>query len=568
MTEIHESLFDSLLGELEGGMNPLSGVMPQYADDPVGFGEKVLSHKYPDQIKEVMESVRDNKITIVQSCNAPGKSYSAVDLCLWWYKRAYNSQVYVTAAPPEDNLKNIIWGKISAATYRSPEIFADDKVRELLIERPPGKYEPQDDMDRIAGLRIPTQGNRHERVAKFSGKHAHNLLFIVDEGDGVPDEVYEGIETCMSGGNARLLILFNPKAKRGFVYRTIRDGLAKVIRLNAFDQPNVVDGRDTYPGAVNREITAERVNKFCRYSEGDYETSSEYFKLPDFMVGYEATKADGSKYPPLKAGYYYVQDPVFFYLVLGIYPPRDENQLISQEWINAARERWDAYVAMNGKKRPDETIGVAGLDVAELGKDKSTLCFRYGYFLERFKSWGGVDVLVTGDKATDFCQGAGVAFCSIDGNGFGAGVAPHMRRLGFKAYGYKTQERPTESCDMGDFRKLRDQLFWAVREWLKNDPFSMIPPEKELIEEMLVTTYTVESGKIVVMSKKAMKELLKRSPDKFDSLALTFAKKPQLDGGMDNAKHEALKRKHCSPGVGSMRQTLYDIAQDNFISMN
>lgn len=568
MSQVHDSLFDSLLCELEGGGNPLSGVLDQYAEDPVGFGENVLGHKYPPQIKVMMESVRDNKITVVQSCNAPGKSFSAVDLCLWWYKRSLNSQVYITAAPPEDNLKNIIWGKIVASTYRIPEIFADDKVRDLMIERPPGKDVGQDDMDRIAGLRIPTQGNRHERVAKFSGKHAHNLLFIVDEGDGVPDEVYEGIETCMSGGNARLLVLFNPKAKRGFVYRMIRDGLAKVIRLNAFEQPNVVEGKEIYPGAVNREITAERVNKFCRHVEGTHEGNSEYFRLPDFMVGHEAKKADGGTYPPLQPGYYYVQDPVFYYLVLGMYPPKDENQLISQEWVDLARERWDVYVAMHGKKPPENIKGVAGLDVAEMGKDKSTICNRFGYFVDGFKSWGGVDVLVTGDRAIEECKDSGVSLCNIDGNGFGAGVAPHMRRLGFKAYGFKTQESPKEQSELGECRKLRDQLFCAVRDWLKNDPNAMLPPDRELIEEMLITTYTVESGKIVVMSKQAMKELLKRSPDKFDALALTFAKQPNMEGGMDNATHESMKRRYCMPTMGALKTSLYDIAQDKFLSMN
>ena len=38
------------------------------------------------------------------------------------------------------------------------------------------------------------------REAKFSGKHAPYLLFILDEGDAIGDEVYRGIESCMSGG--------------------------------------------------------------------------------------------------------------------------------------------------------------------------------------------------------------------------------------------------------------------------------------------------------------------------------------------------------------------------------
>ena len=32
----------------------------QYQDDPVGFGEKILGETYTDEVKIMMESVRDN----------------------------------------------------------------------------------------------------------------------------------------------------------------------------------------------------------------------------------------------------------------------------------------------------------------------------------------------------------------------------------------------------------------------------------------------------------------------------------------------------------------------------
>lgn len=46
----------------------------------------------------------------------------------------------------------------------------------------------------------------------FVDKHASNLLFIIDEGDVVPDKVYRRIEFCISGGNARLLVMLNHRA--------------------------------------------------------------------------------------------------------------------------------------------------------------------------------------------------------------------------------------------------------------------------------------------------------------------------------------------------------------------
>jgi hypothetical protein len=50
----------------------------------------------------------------------------------------------------------------------------------------------------------------------------------------------------------------------------------------------------------------------------------------------------------------------------------------------------------------------------------------------------------------------------------------------------------------------------------------MLPPDEMLIEELQVPTYEVANGKIRVMKKDTMRELLKRSPDRADALCLTF----------------------------------------------
>ena len=51
----------------------------------------------------------------------------------------------------------------------------------------------------------------------------------------------------------------------------------------------------------------------------------------------------------------------------------------------------------------------------------------------------------------------------------------------------------------------------------------MGPPDEMLTEELLYPTYEVKDGKIKVMPKDTMRELLKRSPDRADALCLTFA---------------------------------------------
>jgi hypothetical protein len=50
----------------------------------------------------------------------------------------------------------------------------------------------------------------------------------------------------------------------------------------------------------------------------------------------------------------------------------------------------------------------------------------------------------------------------------------------------------------------------------------MLPADEMLIEELACPTYEIRNGKIFVMPKDTMRELLKRSPDRADSLCLTF----------------------------------------------
>ena len=394
----------------------------------------------------------------------------------------------------------------------------------------------EDNVSFIKGVTIPTSGTAHERESKFSGKHAPNMMFIFDEGDAVPDEVYKGADGCMSGGHVRMLIMFNPKAQVGEAYRKIRDGHANVVYLSAFGHPNVITGEDVIPGAVTRETTVRRINEWCRPLVGDEIPDSECFDLPEFLVGSVGKSHAGKDYPPLHAGYYKIMEPSFSYMVLGRYPAKGSNQLISMAWISAARSRWDAYVARNGEFPPTGTKAIMGQDVAEFGNDENISCFRYGGFVSRFVAWDGVDLRITGDRAAVEMKQRNAIECSVDGTGVGAGLAAYMTlRNCQNVYSVKVASKPTKEVDLGEFKILRDQVWWSCREWLRTDPGAMLPPDELLIEELATPTYDVVNGKIEIMKKDIMKEHLKRSPNRADALCLTFVEHDRLIDPMDLA---------------------------------
>jgi len=487
----------------------------EYIKDPVGFGEKVLGDVYTDEVKAMMRSVCENDVTIAISANATGKSFAAGRIA-WWYKAVHGNdcQVYAVASP-ERNLRDILWAQISNIAEMRPDVTMGHKKVDLKYESAPLAF--------IEGLTVPTTGTVENREGRFSGKHAPFLMFIVDEGDTIPDEVYKGIESCMSGGTeVRLLIMFNPRYQSGEVYRMIRDGRGHVVTLSAFNHPNVMTGENVIPGAVTRATTIRRINQWCRPLMPNEEGTAT-FTLPKFLEGQTTKAPDGTMYPPLKPGRYEIQNPAFSYMVLGQYPAQASNQLISTEWIYAARTRYDAYVAKHGEIPPAGIRPIQGLDVAEFGDDYNVACFRYGGWVAPFVLWHGVDTITSGEKAAMEYKARNAYKANVDGTGLGAGVAPYMVKLGCTAFSIKVASKPTFKTEMGEFGILNDQLAWSVREWLRTDPSAMLPPDEMLIEELQTPTYKNDKGKIRIMDKDTMKEILKRSPDRLDALKLTFA---------------------------------------------
>ena len=501
----------------------MDALRDKYIDDPVGFclqalGVQVLTV----DTRRLMESVRDNRITIAMSCNAAGKTFSAAHIAAWFFTIWPDAKVYTTAAPPERNLKQLLWGEIGAIATRQPWLFSGSRTLTLHIERTATEAQPKAAF--ITGVTIPQSGTAAQREAKFSGRHAPHLLFVVDEGDAVPDEIYKGIEGCMSGAHDRLLVMFNPRARSGAVYRMIRDGKANVVKISALDHINVVTGRDVIPGAVSRETTVRRINEWSRpLAEGE-EPDSNCFEVPEWLIGTTAEMSDGGLYAPLADGYRSITQPELAYMVLARYPSQVEMQLIPSADVYAARARWDAYVAMHGEKPPEGTKAIVGLDVGEFGPDPNVLCERWGGWVPRLRQWRGVDTDETALRAAGICKNIGAVVAYVDGIGVGSGVAPTMRREGVRAQAVIFSASPTKTAgEAQKFRRLKDQLYWAVAEWLHNDPGAMLPPDELLLEELVLPHYENKPWGIEVTRKKVLREKLKRSPDRLEALCMTFA---------------------------------------------
>ena len=488
-----------------------------YARDAEGFIEKELGEYLTDDLRSICRSVVEYPVTIAQSGNGTGKSWISARLALWFFKCCHEPQVYCAAAPPQTNLENILWAEVLATADKHPALVDGARKKDLKIERKPREF--------ITGVAIPATGTDAERQARFSGKHSPSLLFTIDEGDAVPDPVFAGIETCLSGGFDRLLVTFNPRERRGHVYRTIKSGQANVIKLSAFNHPNVITGADVIPGAVTRDKTVRRIAQWCRPLAAGEERDKRCFELPDYLVGCVPTDQQGRTLAPLVPGWYRIVEHAFSHVVLGEYPAQAENQLISEEWIDNARSRYDLFTAKHGVIVPETIRCTGGVDIADGGKDSSVFCKRFGNLVHPLVAWEKQDVIEVGDLVqadilVNGIKNIGAIYC--DGTGVGAGTAPYMvKQYQAPAVKVMVANAPTEESELGAFGLLLDQLMWQLREWLRKD-LAMLPPDPDLIEELLAFSYEIKNGKVKVSSTDDVKSLLGRSPDRARALMLTF----------------------------------------------
>jgi len=165
---------------------------------------------------------------------------------------------------------------------------------------------------------------------------------------------------------------------------------------------------------------------------------------------------------------------------------------------------------------------IMGVDVAEYGDDDSACSYRQGRVTWPIKTWHGKGPMelagIIAIEADSFKPDS----INVDCTGVGSGVADRLIELG-----YPVQRVHFGSKAIRDeiYRDRRAEMYGDLLEWLEDAP-CMLPDDDVLIGELASPQYTYDSSRRVVLeSKEKMRERGIKSPDRADSLALTFAYK-------------------------------------------
>lgn len=200
-------------------------------------------------------------------------------------------------------------------------------------------------------------------------------------------------------------------------------------------------------------------------------------------------------------------------------------QLIPTEWVKAAQARWKDRDA----KGPMTAIG---FDPSRGGQDKSSAARRHGQWFDKIVTVPGA-VTKDGPAAAGFIAPLirdGAVVC-IDSIGIGSSALDFVKGLGLHVHSVVGSEGSTLMDKSGQmkFRNKRAEMYWLLREALdptNPDPIAL-PPDQELLGDLTAPRYKVvtmgKGAAIQINDKDDIRKLLGRSPDKGDSVAMTFA---------------------------------------------
>jgi len=204
--------------------------------------------------------------------------------------------------------------------------------------------------------------------------------------------------------------------------------------------------------------------------------------------------------------------------VKGQFPRAGSMQFISSEHVSKAATCEDVSPTLY-----DPVI--MGVDVARFGDDESVITIRRGYNCRMYPATHlrGVDTMQLAGKAASLATEYNVDVIFVDGTGIGAGVVDRLRQLGLNVMEVNNGETATRADVEGEHVKDRAAECWALmRSWLKRG--GCIPNDPELMGQLEGREYGYDADNAIKLERKDdMKKRGLSSPDRADSLALTFA---------------------------------------------
>lgn len=304
------------------------------------------------------------------------------------------------------------------------------------------------------------------RADLIEGAHAERMVYVFDEAKAIPPDTWDAAEGAFASGEAFALAISTPGGQSGRFY-------------------DICAHRPGYEDWWVRHVTLQESINAGRIS-------------PEWAEQRRKQWGETS--------------PVYIARVLGMFPPQSEDQLISLQWVDEARER---------VLEIDETQElIDGVDVARYGSADSVIIGRQGSCVLDAEIVHGNDTMQLAGRVRARGHRA-----HVDEIGVGAGVVDRLKELHHAVLGINVGGSPK---DKEHFQVLRDELYWLLRERFREGDIDLSRMPRDVYDrlsgEITAMRYTYTSrGQIKIPPKDETVKELGFSPDVADALTLCFA---------------------------------------------
>lgn len=207
--------------------------------------------------------------------------------------------------------------------------------------------------------------------------------------------------------------------------------------------------------------------------------------------------------------------------ILGLFPPSAMNALLGPDDVERAQNRRPSDESWRSLAR------IVGVDVARFGDDESSIARRNGSMLfplevnRNLNSIQGAGWVA--QRLRDFYQDEGnrkAEACFVDDTGgWGAGWIDQLQAMNYQATGVAFSGK----ADDPRYFNKRTEMHFRLANAIKSGGLCLPPDDQDLARELVMPTYYFQGDKMRLEDKQQIKARLGKSPDRADSVALTYA---------------------------------------------
>ena len=420
---------------------------------------------------EAALAIEDEPLVALVGANGVGKdAFLAVHALYWTYAKG---GLCIIQAPTQRQVREVLFGEIGKAWYRAKDLPGELFTSALRLG-------PESDAGILGFTSSPGA------VSKLTGFHGSTLLGVLSEAQGLEQEPWEGMMSCLVGPDDRLIASGNPLFPSGRFYEAAKGGSWKTITIPAASHPNIVEGRTVIPGGPSSE--------WIERMESEYGTGSNTYHSR----------------------------------VLSEFPDQGEEALISRAWLESAAERWES-----GELQA-QAIGstpILSVDPARYGPDSTVCAARRGMVIETLIQWRGLSTMETVARIereaakvrlfparSEYNCGA-YGEIVVDVVGIGAGIVDRLKQLAYRVQAFNGGHF---AANQRKFLNLRAASYWNLRTLLEEGRIAL-PRDQALWDELLALKwFPTSDGKVQLERKQDLKNRLGRSPDKADAVSMAL----------------------------------------------